>query len=134
MNKQVQIELANKQTVDFSLGYKNNSIICDFMDCDFNCIPDSSSESKEINTDSYSQSYIIMNLEKILKRIKKFNCVKSEYFFTMSDAARLVPMNINFPLLDMSFCMYFAAFLFVFGAKEFAVVTPQDRLITRRIP
>ena len=27
MNKQVQIELANKQTVDFSLGYKNNSII-----------------------------------------------------------------------------------------------------------
>ena len=39
------------------------------MECDYSCKPTNEYESKE-NKDSYSRNYIVMNLEKILKRIK----------------------------------------------------------------
>jgi len=103
MNKRVQLELANKQTVDFSLGYKNNSIICDFMDCDFNCIPDSSSESKEINTDSYSQSYIIMNLEKILKRIKTL--YREHYIYKKTELINRINATKNYSLEQINMAL-----------------------------
>jgi hypothetical protein len=70
MNKQVELELSTKQKIKFNVGYKNNSIICDFMNCDYNCFPVDSIDQNNISTKSYSKSYIIMNLEKILKRIK----------------------------------------------------------------
>ena len=103
MNKQVQIELANKQTVDFSLGYKNNSIICDFMDCDFNCVPNSSSETKQINTDSYSQSYIIMNLEKILKRIKTL--FKEHYIYKKTELINRINATKNYSLEQINMAL-----------------------------
>ena len=71
MNKEVELELSiESKKIPFNTGFKNNSIICDFMNCEYNCLPNASIESSDIITDSYSQSYIIMNLDKILKRIK----------------------------------------------------------------
>ena len=69
LNKKVDLVLSTGNKINFSLGHKNNSIICDFMDCDYSCKPSDEYESKE-NKDSYSRNYIVMNLEKILKRIK----------------------------------------------------------------
>ena len=69
LNKNVDLILSTGNQINFALGHKNNSIICDFMDCDYSCKPNNESEGKE-NKDSYSRNYIVMNLEKILKRIK----------------------------------------------------------------
>jgi hypothetical protein len=83
MNKQVKLDLSTKQKINFNLGYKNNSIICDFMDCEYSCTPTSSVKDDIINTDSYSQSYIIMNLDKIIKRIKSL--YKEHYIYDKRD-------------------------------------------------
>ena len=103
MNKQVELELATKQSINFRLGYKDNSIICDFTDCDFKCIPDSSSETKEINTDSYSQSYIIMNLEKILKRIKTL--YKEHYIYKKTELINRINATKNYSLEQINMAL-----------------------------
>ena len=63
MNKNVQLTLSNNETINFKVGYKNNSIICDFMNCNYNCSPNATAGNK-ISFDTYSENYIIMNLEK----------------------------------------------------------------------
>ena len=39
MNKNVQLTLSNNQKINFDVGHKSNSIICDFMNCDYSCKP-----------------------------------------------------------------------------------------------
>ena len=52
MNKEVELELSTNQKINFNLGYKNNSIICDFMECEYNCSPTSNIDESSINSDS----------------------------------------------------------------------------------
>ena len=95
MNKQVQLELSKEsQKIQFKSGYKNNSIICDFMDCEYKCSPNSSIETGDITKDSYSQSYIIMNLDKILKRIK--NLFKEHYVYDKQELINRINIGKNY--------------------------------------
>ena len=49
MNKEVKLELSTGEKINFNLGYKNNSIICDFMNCEYNCNPTSTIDESSIN-------------------------------------------------------------------------------------
>ena len=80
MNKTVQLTLSNNEQINFDVGHKNNSIICDFMECEYKCKPnDPDIETLEANNYTYSKNFIIMNLEKILQRIK--NLFKEHYIY-----------------------------------------------------
>ena len=104
MNKQVQLELSKEsQKIQFSSGYKNNSIICDFMDCEYNCSPNSSIESKDIITDSYSQSYIIMNLDKILKRIKTL--YKEHYVYDKQELVNRINVGKTYSIEQINMAL-----------------------------
>uniref|UniRef100_A0A6C0C3G2 Uncharacterized protein n=1 Tax=viral metagenome TaxID=1070528 RepID=A0A6C0C3G2_9ZZZZ len=69
MNKKVEQLLSSGSTIEFSLGDKNNSIICDFMDCEYNCKPNNI-VPKDIDNSTYNENFIIMNIDKILQRIR----------------------------------------------------------------
>ena len=83
LNKQVKLTLSTGKEIDFNIGHKNDSLICDFMNCKYSCNPVDSIEGEEILTDSYTENYIIMNLEKILKRIK--NLFKEHYIYKKNE-------------------------------------------------
>ena len=80
MNKNVQLTLSNNNVINFDVGHKSNSIICDFMTCDYSCKPnDENIESLEVDTQTYNKNFIITNLEKILQRIR--NLFKEHYIY-----------------------------------------------------
>ena len=87
MNKTVQLTLSNNETINFKVGYKNNSIIFYFMNCNYNCSPNATAGNK-ISFDTYSENYIIMNLEKILQRIKQL--FKEHYIYEKSDLIKRI--------------------------------------------
>ena len=63
------------------------------MDCEYSCTPTSSVKDDIINTDSYSQSYIIMNLDKIIKRIKSL--FSEHYIYDKSDLISRINKAFN---------------------------------------
>jgi len=69
INKVVKQKLSNGGEIDFKLGDKENSEMCDFMKCEYSCSPVANiSESIDIQT--YNENFINMNLDKILQRIR----------------------------------------------------------------
>ena len=70
LNKNVKLLLSTKEEIDFDIGHKNYSFICDFMECDYQCNSDNSKNNETISNSSYSKGFIIMNIDKIIKRIK----------------------------------------------------------------
>ena len=80
MNKNIQLTLSNNQVIDFNVGHKSNSIICDFMECEYSCQPnDTDIDTLDIDTQTYNKNFIVMNLEKILQRIR--NLFKEHYIY-----------------------------------------------------
>ena len=80
MNKNVQLTLSNNEVIEFNAGHKSNSIICDFMECDYTCHPnDPDIDELEEDKITYNKNFIIMNLEKILQRIR--NLFKEHYIY-----------------------------------------------------
>ena len=90
LNKIVDLNLSTGENIKFSIGYKNNSIMCDFMNCEYSCKPTNSLEDDFTESiDTYSKNYIIMNNDKIIKRIK--DLFKEHYIYTKLNLIK----NIN---------------------------------------
>ena len=70
LNKKVKLLLSTKEEINFDIGHKNYSFACDFMTCDYQCNSDNSKNNETISNSSYSKGFIVMNIDKILKRIK----------------------------------------------------------------
>jgi hypothetical protein len=95
IDKTVGQTLANGKKIEYRLGDKPNSQMCDFTSCDYTC------NSKiqiieDVDKTTYNENFIIMNLDKILQRIRLL--FKEYYIF---DRASLVAMLIqikNYPL------------------------------------
>ena len=90
MNKTVQqITSSGIQLDSYELGDKNNSIICDFTNCDYNCKFKPSFELKDkLNTTTYNKKMIITNLEKIVKRIRML--FKEKYMYEKVDLIKRI--------------------------------------------
>ena len=70
LNKKVKLLLSTGESLNFDIGHKNYSFTCDFMECDYQCNSDNSKNNDTISNSSYSKGFIVMNIDKILKRIK----------------------------------------------------------------
>ena len=75
----VQMKLSTGNTIDYTLGDKNNSLICDFRRCEYECKPYFDINEEDTNKDTYNETFIIMNLDKILQRIR--NLFKEKYIY-----------------------------------------------------
>ena len=69
VDKTVQQQLSSGNTIEYSIGDRENSAICDFTTCAYKC----GGEDVQItgdNTNTYNETFIVMNLDKILQRIR----------------------------------------------------------------
>ena len=115
MNKQVDLELSTGEKIKFDVGYKSNSIICDFMNCKYSCNPVNSIEDEEILTDSYTENYIIMNLEKILKKKIMFTKIEKKDKFDLYNSIPIIITKLednNFDL-DSALSVYISTYIIV---------------------
>lgn len=89
----VQI-LSNHKRIDhFEVGDKDDSVTCDFMECEFKCLPEDSGHIKE-NINTYNSTFML-NTEKIIQRIKDLMSVR--YFYKRNELLTLISIPKPYP-------------------------------------
>ena len=80
MKQEVKLELSSGDEIDYKIGDKPFSAMCDYMDtCSYQCTPNKKITEADISLDTYDENYIVMNNDKIIQRIK--GLFKEHYFF-----------------------------------------------------
>ena len=93
-HNKVQQQLSTGPTIEYTLGDKDGSLICDFRDCEYKCFP--SIDDGEIDRNTYNETFIIMNLDKILQRIR--NLFKEKYVYQKTELLKEVTAMKSYPL------------------------------------
>jgi len=92
-NKKIIIKLSNGYDMNYSLKQKNFSVICDMMECEYNCNIKSSYKAN-INDNTYNSNFLRMNMDRILVRIRSL--FKEKYFYIKNDLFKRIRAVRNY--------------------------------------
>jgi hypothetical protein len=85
---------------DFKIGDAPFSPACDYMaKCDYGCSPDKDIDIENLNEDTYNESFIIINSEKILQRIRML--MKESYFYKKDVLIRSIRTPKEYPYVQI---------------------------------
>ena len=101
MNTIVPQELSNKMIINYPIGDKPNSVSCDYMKtCNFKCKPFKELKETDIKLDTYNESFIFMNTDKIVQRIKEL--YKKSFFYKKELLINEINIFKNYPLIQIN--------------------------------
>jgi hypothetical protein len=97
VKKPVRQVLSNGQIVnDFKVGDAPYSSSCDYMkNCYYDCKPTKDIGVKDLNSDTYDESYIRVNSEKIMQRIRML--FKEGFFYKKKVLINSIKLPKNYP-------------------------------------
>ena len=85
---------------DFKIGDAPFSPACDYMaECNYNCRPDKEINEDDLNEDTYSENFIIMNSEKILQRIRML--MKESFFYKKDVLIKSIQTPKEYPYVQI---------------------------------
>jgi hypothetical protein len=94
-NQNIKQLLSDGQLIsNFQVGDIDNSVTCDFMTCEYKCMGNITADDindSDITSDTYNETFIKTNSDKIINRIKKL--MKEKFFYIQNDFIS----RINFP-------------------------------------
>ena len=94
-----ELILPNKSKINYKIGDIPFSATCDYMEsCSYKCYPDKDISKKMVKDDSYNESFIVGNSEKIIKKIKFL--MKERFFYIKKDLIKLIN-PITYPLVQI---------------------------------
>jgi hypothetical protein len=100
MDQIVDQTLSTGQTIQYAVGDKPYSSTCDYMErCSYSCIPDVTITDQDTQFDTYSKSFIMMNTEKIIQRIRQL--FKNHYFYAKEALIREINMIRKYPTVQI---------------------------------
>ena len=95
-NRDIKQTLSDHQKLNnFVIGDINNSATCDFMECEFKCLPDITLESSIENTNTYSETFMLINSDKIIQKIKSL--MKMRFFYTKNELFKRINVPKKYP-------------------------------------
>ena len=95
VNKVIEQRLSGGNTVQYRVGDRNDSLICDFTSCSYECNAEEPNPD-DLDTTTYDETFIIMNMDKILQRIR---LLFSEYYiFDRQSLISRITQIKTFPL------------------------------------
>lgn len=95
VNKVVEQQISTGETIRYQIGDKDGSQICDFTKCEYKCNSETQ-DIEEVDTTTYNESFIIMNLDKILQRIRLL--FKESYIYEKSSLVAALVQIKQYPL------------------------------------
>ena len=95
VNKIIQLNLSSGNTINFRIGDRENSLMCDFTSCTYQC-NSRVQEVDEIDSTTYNESFIQMNLDKILQRVRLL--FKEYYIFDRRSLIAMITQIKSYPL------------------------------------
>jgi DNA replication protein DnaC len=100
MAQTVNLRLASGKRIAFQVGDKPHTSSCDYMDtCGFKCRPSKVIDEADVKLDSYNESFIFMNSDKIMQRIKQ--AFRDQYSYEKQDLIRRVSAVREYPLVQV---------------------------------
>ena len=110
-------DLSTGQVIkDFKIGDVPYSSACDYMaTCDYKCRPDAPITPNELNEDTYDESFIFMNSDKILQKIRML--MKESYFYKKDVLISAIQTPKPYPYVQI----YAALSLLIDDDNEFIV-------------
>lgn len=96
-NKDIVQILSNNIKIDnFPIGDLPNSAACDFMDtCEFKCLPEKELDETLLNYDTYNQTFMLINSEKIIQKIKTL--MRLSFFYKKQTLFQLINTPKKYP-------------------------------------
>jgi hypothetical protein len=95
-NNNIKQILSDNQILNnFEIGDENNSATCDFMECEFKCLPSININETVENIDTYNESFMLINSDKIIQKIKML--MKIRYFYKKNDLFNLINTPKKYP-------------------------------------
>ena len=110
-------DLSTGQVIkNFKIGDVPYSSACDYMaTCDYKCRPDATINPNELNEDTYDESFIFMNSDKILQKIRML--MKEGYFYKKDVLINAIQTPKPYPYVQI----YAALSLLIDDNNEFIV-------------
>jgi hypothetical protein len=85
---------------NFKVGDAPFSPACDYMaECNYDCRPDKNIEEGDLNEDTYSEAFIVMNFEKILQRIRML--MKESFFYKKDVLLQKIRTPREYPYIQV---------------------------------
>ena len=105
MNTIITIQLSNGQKIDYSVGDKPYSAICDYLEsCSFTCKPESTTGGKfELNATTYDETFLNYNSDKIIQRIR--DLFIEHYFFKKLDLIKNINIIKTYPIEHINYAI-----------------------------
>ena len=101
IDQKVKQKLSNKMVIDYSVGDKPYSAICDYMEsCSYKCSPDKDITEEDVKMDTYSESFIVMNTDKIVQRIREL--FKDRFFYKKINLISSINVLKSYPLIQIN--------------------------------
>ncbi len=99
-----QILSTGKVIKDFKIGDQPYTAACDYMEtCEYKCQPNKEIKEEDLIQDTYNESYIMMNSEKIFQKIRNLFGDKKEgkFFFIKTDLINQINSLKKYPLVQI---------------------------------
>ena len=87
LNVTKKIKLSNGNTIDFAIGHGENTQICDFMDCEYNCKAEVGKDWKA-NEYTYNDKFMKLTVSKIIEIIKRL--FKEKYVYDKKTLMQMI--------------------------------------------
>jgi len=102
-NQNIQLTLSSKQEIEYKIGDKEGSGICDYMNCDFVCSPTTVINETDINKNTYSEHYVKMNYGAIAKRIR--DLFKEQTFYKREPLVESIQIMRQYPIEQIDYVL-----------------------------
>ena len=102
-NQTIKMKLSSNQEIDYKIGDKNGSHICDYMNCDFVCSPTTEINTEDINKITYGEHYVKMNYLGISKRIR--DLFKDQPFYKREQLISSIQIIKPYPIEQIDYVL-----------------------------
>jgi hypothetical protein len=101
MNINVRQVLSDGQVIEaFPVGDMPYSATCDYMEkCEFKCKPFKTIEPNDINNDTYNESFIVMNNDKLIQKVK--DLMKEKFFYKKNELLSKINTPKPYPYVQI---------------------------------
>ena len=100
MKTTVKQKLSTGKLINYAVGDRPYTSTCDYMSsCSYKCIPDTKGYDKII-LDTYGESFIMLNNDKIIQRIR--DSFKEQFFYDKENLIREINAVKTYPLIQIN--------------------------------
>ena len=102
MDQTIEQHLSSDKIINYNVGSKPYTALCDYMEeCVYYC--KNEEEIREINTDTYGENFIVMNLDMIIQIIR--NLFKEHYYYKKTDLIKAINHKKEYPLVQIDMAL-----------------------------